>query len=313
MALEWHNHGQSTVGALVRHPVFAPLIAAWFAILLGAAILVQPASSIASITAAVELTAFGDFARIGLALIAALLGGTLGWFGAKALQPRRRFEDEEIEDEAHARVRPIVASEDLGINSFDDPVDQNAWKDWSEEEIHEEELEDVDAFVELEDIDDDAWVEADNPEPDAESDLLELTEFAEEEDPVPEAPELPEEVVEEPESDDVSAESNLPVFARRIQAGSAIEKLRELPTEQLSLVQMVERFAAALHEHQEQHGKNAPPQEDAALAEGLRALALLSGENPMSSPEQAARQEGPQTHAELRDALDKLRELSGVA
>jgi len=313
MASEWHNQGQSTVGALVRHPVFAPLIAAWFAILLGAAILVQPASSIARITAAVELTAFGDFARIGLALIAALLGGTLGWFGAKALQPRRRFEDEEIEDEAHTRVRPIVASEDLGINSFDDPVDQNAWKDWSEEDIDEEELEGVNAFADFEDIDDDAWVEAEDAEPNADSDLLELTDIAEEHDIVPELPEEPEDAVAESESDDVAAESNLPVFARRIQAGSAIEKLRELPTEQLSLVQMVERFAAALHEHQEQHGKNAPPQEDAALAEGLRALALLSGENPMSSASEPTGEDAPQTHAELRDALDKLRELSGVA
>ncbi len=312
MALEWHNHGQSTVAALIRHPAFAPLIAAWFAILLGAAILVQPASSIASITATVELTALGEFARIGLALIAAMLGGALGWFGAKALQPRRQLEDEEIEDEAHARVRPIVASEDLGINSFDDPVDQDAWKDWTEED-EEPEVQNVDAFADLEEIDDDAWVEADNDVPDADSDLLELTDIAEEHDAAPELPEKPKDVVAEPESDTISTESNLPVFARRIQAGSAIEKLRELPTEQLSLVQMVERFAAALHEHQEQNGKNAPPQEDAALAEGLRALSLLSGENPLSSASEPTGEDAPQTHAELRDALDKLRELSGVA
>lgn len=64
---------------------------------------------------------------------------------------------------------------------------------------------------------------------------------------------------------------------------SAIERLRAVPARQLGLLQMVERFAAALHDHRTatQRRPNLPAAEglrrDAALAEALAALAELAG------------------------------------
>lgn len=67
-----------------------------------------------------------------------------------------------------------------------------------------------------------------------------------------------------------------------------IAKLRQVPPAELSLVQMVERFAAALHEFQSTaqltrtearpvtHPSGQDPERDQALAEALKALALFS-------------------------------------
>ncbi|MEP3051930.1 MAG: hypothetical protein ABJP48_04215 [Erythrobacter sp.] len=99
---------------------------------------------------------------------------------------------------------------------------------------------------------------------------------------------------------------------------SAIERLRRIPTDELSLVQMVERFAAALHEHADVHGPAGQPRRDAALAESLRALSLLS-DGPRASSERdgsdTAQNEDrtEATERELRDALAKLQQLSGAA
>ncbi len=60
---------------------------------------------------------------------------------------------------------------------------------------------------------------------------------------------------------------------------SALEKLRQIPTSELSLVQMVERFAGALHDHQNSarvRGDLAQNGRDAALAEALKALTLFT-------------------------------------
>jgi hypothetical protein len=84
---------------------------------------------------------------------------------------------------------------------------------------------------------------------------------------------------------------------------SAIERLRAVPPSELSLVQMVERFAAALHEHQSTPaGSTCLAARDAALAEALKALALLS------------RDSEAQTQSEpVRAALGRLQELRGAA
>jgi hypothetical protein len=84
---------------------------------------------------------------------------------------------------------------------------------------------------------------------------------------------------------------------------SAIERLRAVPPSELSLVQMVERFAAALHEHQSTPaGSTGLAARDAALAEALKALAVLS------------RDSEAQTQSEpVRAALGRLQELRGAA
>lgn len=118
---------------------------------------------------------------------------------------------------------------------------------------------------------------------------------------------------------DIAADT-VPLAARvSPDATSAIEKLRKTPPSDLSLVQMVERFAAALHEYQEadsaRPGSRRIPQRDAALAEALRALTVLT-EGDMALPDakdddhaEALRD----TTRELRDALAKLQSLRGAA
>jgi hypothetical protein len=88
---------------------------------------------------------------------------------------------------------------------------------------------------------------------------------------------------------------------------SAIERLRAVPTSELSMIQMVERFAAALHERQSPTpGQAAQPIDlagrDAALAEALKALAALSREGA-----------GENQSEPLRAALSRLQELRGAA
>ncbi len=108
-------------------------------------------------------------------------------------------------------------------------------------------------------------------------------------------------------------------------ARTAIEKLREVPPQELSLVQMVERFAAALHENQEtarklvargRPGPSTPPR-DAALAEALKALALFT-ERGFDADASGLHDEQPidmvgETERELRNALAKLQTLRGAA
>ena len=109
----------------------------------------------------------------------------------------------------------------------------------------------------------------------------------------------------------------------------ALEKLRQIPTSELSLVQMVERFAGALHEHQNTGGARveiAHHGRDAALVEALKALTLFtesgfdraSGDqlrDPLSgagAPEPASARAN-ETEEDLRRALVKLQSLRGAA
>jgi hypothetical protein len=63
---------------------------------------------------------------------------------------------------------------------------------------------------------------------------------------------------------------------------AALARLRAVPTSELSMAEMVERFAGALHEHRASPPTRALSAADlaareAALAEALKALAALSG------------------------------------
>ncbi|MCR9180739.1 MAG: hypothetical protein NXH71_11000, partial [Erythrobacteraceae bacterium] len=110
-----------------------------------------------------------------------------------------------------------------------------------------------------------------------------------------------------PEPLSPSAPSPVAIPAASRPAGhSAIEHLRAVPPGELSLIQMVERFAAALHEHQaaaeRRADHNGPADRDAALAQALKALASFSPEG-----------HGEPETAPLRDALARLQELRGAA
>jgi hypothetical protein len=100
---------------------------------------------------------------------------------------------------------------------------------------------------------------------------------------------------------------------------SAIAKLRSVPPGDLSLVQMIERFAAALHERQaaEQRnpGKSRSPGRDTALADALRALSVLSeaGYGSIAGIDGEEADHLHDTTRELREALGKLQCMSGAA
>lgn len=91
---------------------------------------------------------------------------------------------------------------------------------------------------------------------------------------------------------------------------AALARLRAVPPGELSMVEMVERFAGALHEHR----SNAPARtrtaaelaaREAALAEALKALAALSGIGGEAAP---ADRDAP-----LRAALSQLQPRRGAA
>lgn len=97
---------------------------------------------------------------------------------------------------------------------------------------------------------------------------------------------------------------------------SALEKLRQKPPEDLSLVEMVERFAAALHEHQNSEHRRLPrsgPSRDAALAEALKALTLFTERGFDQRGTSSEANDLSETERELRAALVKLQTLRGAA
>ncbi|MEM7779573.1 MAG: hypothetical protein AAF697_04165 [Pseudomonadota bacterium] len=103
---------------------------------------------------------------------------------------------------------------------------------------------------------------------------------------------------------------------------SALERLRQRPANELSLVEMVERFAGALHEYQQTEraqANTAHPSRDAALAEALKALKLFT-EGGFDRPAGAqapdtsgAKSDLNETEQQLRAALAKLQTLRGAA
>lgn len=98
---------------------------------------------------------------------------------------------------------------------------------------------------------------------------------------------------------------------------NALQKLRQTPTDKLSLVEMVERFAGALHEHQTSERARRPDGSvgrDAALVEALKALTLFT-EQGFDQPGRTSspREQLGKTERELREALTKLQTLRGAA
>lgn len=116
--------------------------------------------------------------------------------------------------------------------------------------------------------------------------------------------------------EEVPPQEPAPVETAQPVPASALERLRQKNPEELSLVEMVERFAGALHEHQQAEAarpKQNPPQRDAALAEALKALTLFTKDGfdqPVAENEASQLSE---TERELRSALTKLQSLSGAA
>ena len=303
------NHGART--PLTAHPLFAPVLGLWGAALGGLTTLVLPSDLFTTALAGTGMAALGTQAQFVLAGMAAvLLGGAL-FILAAALsgKTRRKATSMSVAEMAGRRVRPIDPMRELGSYSLDEPVAQTPFA--------------AAPFSPNPPISPNPFADDPAPEPeDAAPRALDLSEFAElpgrnavwVEDvvaspvaapPTPTQPAKP----APPLSVPPSVPQSVPApFVVPDPGTAALAHLRATPPEQLSLVQMVERFAAALHDQRRTapgsagHNRDLAAR-DAALAEALKALAALSGDH-------AARD--AQTEP-LRDALSRLQGLRGAA
>ncbi|MEO1731134.1 MAG: hypothetical protein AAFR64_10380 [Pseudomonadota bacterium] len=326
---------------LAGSKIFVRIFTIWGAAVAGFSVMALSSVTIARLSMFTGLGALGSLAQIVFALIAAAIGGTIGFIASNMFKSLvlRTAEGGPIAAMAARRVRPIDPASELGSDSLDAPIEEMPFS--SSEQEEEGELEDYP--LELEEpepeafeldasaaLDDDVGPEGQidatlASAPQAENDdhdtALELGEFEQIEDPAPAARPSVE------------------------QASSGIEKLRQSKPDDLSLVQLVERFAAALHDAHD----NAPggvagsaegdPQREKALAEALKALSLFTErgfgqpaaeELPGEASEANAKPsrfgskfggqaKGPsvsaisETENELRAALAKLQNLRGAA
>jgi hypothetical protein len=297
------------------HALFVPILAIWGALLGGLVTLALPAGAVLAAAANIGLGALDEMSRFILAGVAALVIGSvmlvIGRLLASKADPRKDMPS--IASMGVPQVSTIDPASELGSDSFDAPVETMPFA------AAEAQREPVAKLApEPEPV---VLAEVPAPAP-ASPQELDLAQFAALEgrnavwieEPV--AATMPSLVVPEPALALAPAPAPAPVPApapepatimRRAQPRpprpSAIERLRAVPPSELSLVQMVERFAAALHEHQSTPaGSTGLAARDAALAEALKALAVLS------------RDSEAQTQSEpVRAALGRLKELRGAA
>lgn len=278
------------------HKAFVPLLGGWGAALGGLSVAVIPGTSFLP------------------TLLAALACGGVAYFVATKLRQKAMATTTvgpNIEQATAERLLPIDPGAELGSESLDEPVDQ-ADVEAYERERAEAEAEEAAKFAQPE-------LEAEF-EPIAEDEFelsasFELTSDAPSETPEPIAVASAandeadsEAATEEPQETEAPAPQTAPEFV----PGAAIRGLRDIPKDELSLIQMVERFAAALHEHSAVHGENAQPRRDAALASALRALGMFTDDKP-DEPQDETLAKADETERELREALAKLQKLSGAA
>ncbi len=258
---------------LAAHRAFAPLLGIWGALLGGLIVSVLPATLVGM---ALRGTVIGTWDKPILAsLAAALLGGGLFVFAAdRHSRARREAEGASLVKAAAPSMHPIDPARDLGTKSLDDPLgampfSTPAWRDA--------------------DLDMPAGKPANAPsaaqmvEPAAAPIELDLSEFAE----LPGRNAVWVEEASEPVAASPVAPASAPPPALHAvpppePGTAALGRLRAIALNELSMAEMVERFAAALHEH-----RAAPPvrgpatsefaAREAALADALKALSGLSG------------------------------------
>jgi hypothetical protein len=292
---------------LRAHPLFVPILAVWGALLGGLVTLVLPAGAVLAAAANIGLGGLDEMSRFILAGVAALVMGSVMLVIGRLLASKAevRVDTPSIASMVVRQVRTIDPASELGSVSFDAPVETVPFA------VAEPQPEPVVP----------AEVPAPAPAAPQELDLAQFAALAGRnavwvEEPVAAA--APSLVVPEPAPAPAPAPAPEPApvpapapepatIMRRAElrtpSPSAIERLRAVPPSELSLVQMVERFAAALHEHQSTPaGSTGLAARDAALAEALKALAVLS------------RDSEAQTQSEpVRAALGRLQELRGAA
>jgi hypothetical protein len=308
--------GKPSRRPLVLHPLFGTVLGLWGAALGGLVTLVLPRDLVLVAAANVGLAGIGANAPFVLAAIAALVLGAAmftiaGLLTRASIRRRSPGDTPSLAVLAMRHVQTIDPVKELGSRKLDDPVETMPFAGLgsglkSEAQADAEGAEsapppplelDLEEFGTLPGRNG-VWVEAasylgERAGPDAAS--------APESQPQPQPEPAP---APEPTPEPV-LQAVAP--APRPISPSAIEHLRAVPTSELSLVQMVERFAAALHEHQSAPAGSSASRagqagREAALAEALKALAAFSAD------ENTTAQGEP-----LRAALERLQELRGAA
>lgn len=130
------------------------------------------------------------------------------------------------------------------------------------------------------------------------------------------------EIAEPSQPDEAQAQSQAQAGSFASQTPASVAKLREAPPQELSLIQLVERFAAALHDVQDRSPQDLATdkitrenaQREQALVQALKALELFTdGAGPSASNDEPNAAELGDTERDLRDALSKLQNVRGAA
>jgi hypothetical protein len=311
--------------SLAAHRAFAPLLGLWGALLGAGVVLVLPSAMVARWLHGTLIGTWASAAQPALAwIVGGLLGGLLFAVAAyRHVGARRQGRGPSVAAMAARQVTPINPARDLGSLRLDDPVERMpfstpAWRDADLDNAKPVAAAAAPAPAP-------APVSAPVPAP-VELDLAAFAElpgrnavWVEE---LPAAPEAAAEPAPEPAAEpqpdpvaDMRARRNRAVAAPIPAPGSAaLARLREVPTHELSLAQMVERFAGALDEvRKTAPGRSLAPSDlaarEAALAEALKALEALNGKNRPAprlprreDPLQAARARLQPHYAQARGA-----------
>jgi hypothetical protein len=268
---------------LAAHRAYPPILGLWGALLGAGVVVVLPEAMVLEMLHGTLIGTWAAAAQPSLAWIAGgLLGTLLFAFGAwRHVGARRSIQGPSVVKMAARQVNPINPARDLGSLRLDDPVETMpfstpAWRDADPGDPQPapapapaaapREL-DLGEFAELPGRNA-VWVEEPAPAQNAAPAPAPAPEPA----PVAAAP-----VAERPAAS-ASRVSALPPAPGK----AALARLRAVPASELSLAEMVERFAGALHEMRETApGRSLGPGDlaarEAAMAEALKALEALSG------------------------------------
>ncbi|WP_379921777.1 hypothetical protein [Erythrobacter sp. R86502] len=290
--------------SLVAHRIFAPMMGLWGALLAGLPILVIPAPLFDQMARGTMVDASALPAQpIMAAGAAVILGGAFFALASLANRhKRKRHEPSSVASRAIRSIRPIDPAQDLGSRSLDEPLAAMPFASRADQSPK---------------------IELSSPEKAAAPRELDLAAFADL--PGRNAVWIEENVAGQGDDsahgkNESAAQKSGPspvtsLHARAPQpqpfqphpGTAALNRLRAVAPSELSLVEMVERFAGALHDH-----RTTPPApsmsaadlaaREAALAEALRALAALGGHSEVAD-----------TRDPLRNALAQLQTRRGAA
>ncbi|MFM7404271.1 MAG: hypothetical protein ACKO1N_09340 [Erythrobacter sp.] len=277
--------------AITAHRAFAPLLGLWGALLGGGMVMALPTAIFKRMIAGTLLANWSTVIHLLVGLVAAVLLGVVLFVVGLVWHKRARGASAEAKPVVAKapEMRPIDPARDLGSGSLDEPIETMpfatpAWRDFATEP--EPEI---------------ATQPETKPQPESKPERyaapvavidtapapreLDLAQFAQlpgrnavwVEGPLPPASPEPARAIRKPDLRAVDA----PV----VPGTAALDRLRAVPLSELSLAEMVERFAGGLSEYRAATPARALSAaelaaRDAALAEALKALSSLRGDAP---------------------------------